>query len=434
MTEHETINDDDSIDLRKLFYVLNKWKKIIALITIVSVITSGILSYFVLDPVYESKSLLLATRTADKERVVNSNDNLEALISNISRIPQLTINTYVNQLKSEIVFQGVANKLNLDPKVYTPGALSGISAATALKDSNLIELTVKHNDPHMAAKINSAITDSYLELISEKNQTQMTRSVGFLDDQRQKVEKELDQVLQATKAFESQPGGVAFLEQQFTTKNQDLSKYQSMMNEARVEFKQAEAGVERVSEEMEKVSRTVAVKKTEGSVQNTAVEPNPLYVALTQEYVNKTTRVSELSAKIQMMEAIISEVRQDVDRIQRDLVERKSEREKLEDQKKRLVNARNLLAEKVTQTQIAKSIDLGETSIVLVSPAMIPNSPIKPNKKLNMAIAFILGLMIAVFISFLMEYMDNTIKEPKEVAEKLNVPLLGMIPYVNGRR
>lgn len=70
----------------------------------------------------------------------------------------------------------------------------------------------------MASKIANTISEQYLELISEKNQTKMERSVGFLDEQRKVVEKELDQVLLELKTFESLPGGVAFLEQQFNTK------------------------------------------------------------------------------------------------------------------------------------------------------------------------------------------------------------------------
>lgn len=426
----------DEIDLRQIFKVLNKWKKVIAVITLASVLTSVVVSYFVLKPVYESKAMLMVTRTSDKERIVNTSDNLESLIGTISRIPQLTINTYVNQLKSEILLQRVAEKLFLDPRGYNPAALSAITTATALKDSNLIELKVSHNDPVLAARIVNTISEQYLELISEKNQDQMTKSVGFLENQREKVEKELDGVLEKLKEFESQPGGVAFLEQQFNTKNQDLSKYQSLLNEARIDLRQAQAGAVRMEEEISKIPKTLMVKKSREGAPSDQIteEANPVYVTLFQEYTSKITKISEVTAKIQAVELVIDQVRLEVDQIQKALVERKAEKEKLEAQKGRLVSARNLLADKVTQTQIAKSIDLGDTSIVVVSPAMIPSDPIKPNKQLNMAVAFMLGLMMAVFVAFLMEYLDNTIKNPRDVTDKLNIPLLGSIPQVTIKR
>lgn len=432
MAEYEQVAPDE-IDLRQIIKTLSKWKVIIALITLVSMLTSGILSFFVLKPVYESKAMLLVTMASDKQVAAKEGDNLESLISTVSRIPQLTMNTYVNQLKSEILLERVSQKLALN---YSPAALSGIITATAIKDSNLIELKVRHNDPLIASKIANTISDQYLELISEKNQSQMTKSVGFLDTQRQKVEKELDQVLEKLKNFESKPGGVAFLEQQFTTKNQDLSKYQSMLNDTRVELRQAEAESQRISQELQGIPETVTGKKAVDGQPSEIVmeEANPVYVQLKQNYVTKIAQVSALSAKIDSIGGIIVEIRSDVDQIQKELVERKAEKEKLESEKARLVNARDLLAEKVTQTQIAKSIDLGDTTINVVSPAMVPSSPVKPNKKLNIAIAFVLGLMIAVFVAFLMEFMDNTVKSPGEVTEKLNVPILGAIPYVTGKK
>lgn len=435
MSEQELMNSEE-IDLRHIFKVLNKWKKAIALITLASVLTSLLVSLFLLKPVYESKAMLLVTRVSDKERVVSTSDNLESLISSVSRIPQLTMNTYVNQLKSELLLQKVTDKLALDPKVYNPAALSGITTATALKDSNLIELRVRHNDPIMASRIANTISEQYLELISEKNQAQMTKSVGFLETQREKVEKELDQLLEKMKEFESRPGGVAFLEQQFNTKNQDLSKYQSMLNDSVMELRQAEAGARRLEEEMGKTPQTIQVRTTKegNTAEFTSGEANPVYVNLSQEYTAKTTKIAEATARINVMESIISQIRQEVDDTQKALVERKAEREKLESQKARLVNARNLLADKVTQTQIASSIDLGDTSMAIISPAMVPSGPIKPNKQLNMAVAFVLGLMMAVFVAFLMEYLDNTIKLPRDVEDKLSVPLLGSIPQVSARR
>ena len=37
-------------------------------------------------------------------------------------------------------------------------------------------------------------------------------------------------------------------------------------------------------------------------------------------------------------------------------------------------------------------------------------SPIKPRPMLNVAIAFVVGLMAAVGLAFLLEYLDNTVK------------------------
>ncbi|QSF42300.1 YveK family protein [Priestia megaterium] len=58
-------------------------------------------------------------------------------------------------------------------------------------------------------------------------------------------------------------------------------------------------------------------------------------------------------------------------------------------------------------------------------------SMIKPNIILNMAIALIVGLMIGVGLSFLLEYLDKTIKKDKDIEEQLGLPVLGAINIIN---
>ncbi|MCL6444670.1 MAG: capsular biosynthesis protein [Alicyclobacillus sp.] len=59
-------------------------------------------------------------------------------------------------------------------------------------------------------------------------------------------------------------------------------------------------------------------------------------------------------------------------------------------------------------------------------PAANP-SPVKPNKKLNVAIAFILGLMVSVGLAFLLEYLDNRVRSEEDVQRYLKLPVLGTI-------
>lgn len=54
-------------------------------------------------------------------------------------------------------------------------------------------------------------------------------------------------------------------------------------------------------------------------------------------------------------------------------------------------------------------------------------SPIKPNKMLNIVIAFVVGLMLSIGLVFFLEYIDNTIKTEQDVDRKLGLPVLGSI-------
>ncbi|MDD4834972.1 MAG: Wzz/FepE/Etk N-terminal domain-containing protein [Lutispora sp.] len=69
-------------------------------------------------------------------------------------------------------------------------------------------------------------------------------------------------------------------------------------------------------------------------------------------------------------------------------------------------------------------------NVEIIDPAVVPTSPIKPRPMLNMAIAFVLALMIGVGLAFLLEYLDHTVKTPDDVEKFLELPVLGTIPDV----
>ena len=66
--------------------------------------------------------------------------------------------------------------------------------------------------------------------------------------------------------------------------------------------------------------------------------------------------------------------------------------------------------------------------IQVIDKAILPENPIKPNKMMNVAIAAFLGMMIGLFVVFVLEYLDNKIKTPQDVEKHLDLPILGVIP------
>ena len=85
----------------------------------------------------------------------------------------------------------------------------------------------------------------------------------------------------------------------------------------------------------------------------------------------------------------------------------------------------NTMAQEFSKAVIEiKKVD----SVSIVDNAVTPDKPVKPNKTLNVLIAFVVGLMASVGLVFLLEYMDNTIKTTSDVEKLLGIPVLGLIP------
>ena len=68
------------------------------------------------------------------------------------------------------------------------------------------------------------------------------------------------------------------------------------------------------------------------------------------------------------------------------------------------------------------------SGVEVVDKAIVPENPIKPNKIMNIAIAVVLGAMASVFVIFLIEALNTKIKEPKDIEEKLGIPVFGVVP------
>src|SRR5699024_420893 len=69
-------------------------------------------------------------------------------------------------------------------------------------------------------------------------------------------------------------------------------------------------------------------------------------------------------------------------------------------------------------------------NVQVIDRAQTPENPTKPRPVLNMAIAGVLGIMIGIFITFLLEFLDNTIKTPEDIEKYLELSNMGSIPKI----
>lgn len=78
-----------------------------------------------------------------------------------------------------------------------------------------------------------------------------------------------------------------------------------------------------------------------------------------------------------------------------------------------------------TQLPNARSGD----NLVIISPAVVPEKPVSPNKVLNVAAALVAGLLVALGVAFLLDYLDQSIKSDEELTERLGLIAIGHIAF-----
>jgi len=422
----------DSIDLRLYLKIIQKWKWLIIGITLLSVITSGVLSFFVLAPVYESKTVIMVKQYQDPKAAQSQDkqDDLESAVNALSRLPQMTIKTYVGQIKNEALMRKVIEDLKLEKDGYTPGALAGIVDVKAMPETNLIELSVKNNDPELASKIANTVAEKFLEYVGTTNELQLVRSAEFLTKQLAEKNKELSEAAANLSNYRKQDRNPAYLEQEVQNKNSNLSQNQSQLLQVEVDYQESLAGKATSEQKLKNTAEKIIVKKIDSQTGQPVEteEINPAYTEFSQLVARKTVELSEREARKKTIQGSVEQLQNDLKILQAELNSKKEVDNQLQEKVTQIKQTRDILAEKLTQVQILKSVNLSNTSLQIVTPAFPQNSPVSPKKMQNMAIALVLGLMVSVALAIMLEMVNTTINKSEDIEQHLGLPILGMIP------
>ncbi|MEH6944415.1 YveK family protein, partial [Bacillus sp. JJ722] len=82
----------------------------------------------------------------------------------------------------------------------------------------------------------------------------------------------------------------------------------------------------------------------------------------------------------------------------------------------------------IFQKEIPVIMSVDNVTILAKADNAIPSGP---NPLLNIAIAVVVGLMLGIGLAFLLEYLDNTIKDERDVELQLGLPVLGSVNKVS---
>lgn len=82
------------------------------------------------------------------------------------------------------------------------------------------------------------------------------------------------------------------------------------------------------------------------------------------------------------------------------------------------------------QKEIKDIMNVDNVSLLAKAEIKGNPTPVKPNPLLNIVIAVVVGLIAGVGLAFILEYMDNTIKDEDDIERLLGLPILGSIQKI----
>jgi capsular exopolysaccharide synthesis family protein len=155
---------------------------------------------------------------------------------------------------------------------------------------------------------------------------------------------------------------------------------------------------------------------------------NPLDVSQ-----NLLTSILEIEVENSSLKARTQELKKIVSRYNRELNSVPEKHLRLAQLQRELEVNNNIylmLREKYEENRIAEVGQLG--SVREIDQAKPPKEPIKPKKKMNLILGFIVGLGLGVGITFLREYLDTSVKTIEDL-EQMNFGVLGSIPFISSQ-
>jgi len=162
---------EETISLKELFQTLRKRILLIISVTLIAMIVSGVVSYFVLTPEYKSSTQILVNQAKEDQTIYNYNE--------VQTNVQL-INTYSVIIKSAGILNNVKKELGLDISV---SELNNKISVESTQNSQIMTVSVIDPDPVVALEIANKTAEVFEKEVKDLMQVDNVNILPLADDQ-----------------------------------------------------------------------------------------------------------------------------------------------------------------------------------------------------------------------------------------------------------
>lgn len=334
--------------------------------------------------------------------------------------------------------------------------LSGLQVAAPVKQADVISVTYRHSDPQLAKAAVDAVVSEFIAQSSLANKSGAISTREFIEEQLALLSQELKQREEELQAYKNSAQVVALDEQaqqqiqqygefeaersRFLTERNALVSLMNKLgksgNDSPGDLSTFPSFIENTAIQQLKVQQNeLEALRNKLLTEKTAAHPDVIAVQRQVDQIGENLRAAAEGYR-SALDSKISALDQTVGRFKGGLAKLPEKALNLE----RLLRAKQVKEElymqlqvKLQEAEIAEAVEV--PSIRVIDPAVVPEEPVKPNKRMNLTLALLLGTLLGCGAAFTREYFDNTLRSKERVEEDLRLPVIGVIPLVeeNGR-
>lgn len=436
-------NDNDTIDLKKLFSLMLEKKTIVIAIVVICTIIATIVA-FVLPKSYQSTTLV---------RVKSGGSSMSGYAAmaagfgidtggGSSGSPE----SYIELMKSREVLEPIITELDLPDEDKEKLTVAGFAKknleVTNIKKTDLITIAAYGKTPEEAQMISQGVADNFLALMTKLNKEDNSSVLKFLDERIKIAKEEMETAENKLQAYqqehkiyapdeqakaiianlnnydttiaqlqaqsEGDSAKLAGVTSQLEQQNASLLEYnvsdnanignirESIVNK-RVElvglqqqFTDEHPDVIKAKEELNSLEKSLSDEIVK-AVNSQSVTLSPVQASLLKDKISTEVQISVNNASLEALKAKQAEAQENIATLSADSVEymRLSREATITGQ------VYTSLVQNYEQTRIQEAKDSMDIQIIDAADLPKEDMPAKPNKKLIVAIGFVLGIIFS---------------------------------------
>ncbi|SHI24131.1 YveK family protein [Desulfosporosinus lacus] len=151
---------EEKIELRQYWDVLRKRWMIVVALPLIAALTSGVISFFVIKPVYQASTTLIVGKKASE----SGQAAVQMLDNSVLQANQQLAKTYATIAQSRTVEQNVIKDLNLP---LTVEGLDSLISINPVKTTEILEIQVTNTNSELAASIANTMAQEFSKAVIE---------------------------------------------------------------------------------------------------------------------------------------------------------------------------------------------------------------------------------------------------------------------------
>lgn len=351
-----------------------------------------------------------------------------------------------------------------------------------VRQTEAVRITVSAYDPQEAALIANTIANEYYNMDLAFNRGEVIEMKNFLEEQLDDIEKQLRASEEALRAYQEKEGLVVLdetakilidqlstFEANYYTALADLKVTQESLNNQQKMLTEREQAIIKESinttnplinqirqaiAEFEAEKITIMATQGYGPTHETIRELDRRIKELKDRLVREAEKITSLGLTPEEQSKISAELLHNIIQSNIELIAletKTKEYKQLVDQytaklnrlpentlqyarldRERQVNEKYymLMKTKYQESRITEASKI--SNIRIVDPAIPPEKPFKPKKRMNILLGAFLGLGLGLALAFMRDYFDHSVKSGEDI-QRLGLTTLAIIPTIDVR-